>query len=239
VRRGRPIRRGAAADACGMRTSGHTRQRVPSRAPTGSRGCPAERLSAAPRQRRYLPDLGGDTCLIWVAELPAAPRQHSGDSTVGRAPSGRPPATAPARSCDLCPQHTHVFRRALGEFGGSGRVPGRDPAPATPGDVSSYDMAVGRGHVIIMQCFDAPASSSVACCQVGQLPTLRHDLQDLHKLCPCLSRECAVWAVDHSHASSLGLTSDERSRHAITRCQHTARVACCTAAIQKAPKTTI
>jgi hypothetical protein len=157
----RPIRRGAAADACGMRTSGHTRQRVPRRAPTGSRGCPAERLSAAPRQRRYLPDLGGDTCLIWVAELPAAPRQHSGDSTVGRAPSGRAPATAPARSCDLCPQHTHVFRRALGEFGGSGRVPGRVPAPATPGDVSSYDMAVGRGHVITMQCFDAPATSSV------------------------------------------------------------------------------
>ena len=150
-------------------------QRVPSRAPTGSRGCPAERLTAAPRQRRYLPDLGGDTCLS---------------------------ATAPARSCDLCSQHTHVFRRALGEFGGSGRVPGRVPAPAIPGDVSSYDMAVGRGHVIIMQCFDAPASSSVACCQVGQLPTLRHDLQDLHKLCPCLSRECAVWAVDHSHASS-------------------------------------
>ena len=139
----RPIRRGAAADACGMRTNGHTRgrgcpagrlqqQRVPSRAPTGSRGCPAERLTAAPRQRRYLPDLGGDTCLS---------------------------ATAPARSCDLCPQHKHVFRRALGEFGGSGRVPGRVPAPATPGDVSSYDMAVGRGHVITMQCFDAPATS--------------------------------------------------------------------------------
>ena len=137
-------------------------QRVPSRAPTGSRGCPAERLTAAPRQRRYLPDLGGDTCLS---------------------------ATAPARSCDPCSQHTHVFRRALGEFGGSGRVPGRVPAPAIPGDVSGYDMAVGRGHVIIMQCFDAPASSSVACCQVGQLPTLRHDLQDPHKLCPCLCRE--------------------------------------------------
>ena len=151
----RPIRRGAAADACSMRTSGHTRQRVPRRAPTGSRGCPAERLTAAPRQRRYLPDLGGDTCLIWEAERPAAPRQHSGDSTVGRAQSGRAPATAPARSCDLCsqsgrapataparscdlcPQHTHVFRRALGEFGGSGRVPGRVPAPAIPGDVSS------------------------------------------------------------------------------------------------------
>ena len=160
-----------------------------------------------------------------VAELPAAPRQHSGDSTVGRAPSGRAPATAPARSCDLCSQHTHVFRRALGEFGGSGRVPGRDPAPATPGDVSSYDMAVGRGHVITMQCFDAPATSSV-------YPSC--DGQSRQSRAPRTARAMAVlsgrsttnlasrftgppqtlslleqrkltyasWAVDHSYASS-------------------------------------
>jgi hypothetical protein len=66
----RPIRRGAAADACGMRTSGHTRQRVPSRAPTGSRGCPAERLTAAPRH--------GDTCLIWAEILASAPQHPPG-----------------------------------------------------------------------------------------------------------------------------------------------------------------
>ena len=55
----------------------------------GSRGCPAGRLPAARRA----------TCLIWVAELPAAPRHHNGDCIVGRAPSGRAPAKRPpARS---------------------------------------------------------------------------------------------------------------------------------------------
>jgi len=40
----------------------------------------------------------------------------------------------------------------------------------------------------------------------------------------------------HARAPGRPVPSDERSRHAITRCQHTARVACRTAAIQKAPK---
>ena len=153
----RPIRRGAAADACGMRTSGHTRQRVPSRAPTGSRGCPAERLTAAPRQRRYLPDLGGDTCLIWVAELRGSTAETVlwGEHRLVARPPQRPPGAV------ICALSTHMCSDVLSASSVARRVPGRDPAPATPGDVSSYDMAVGRGHVITMQCFDAPATSSV------------------------------------------------------------------------------
>ena len=84
----RPIRRGAAAHACGMRTSGHTQQSVPNRAPMAAEGA----QQGAYRRPRA-------TCLIWVAELPAAPRLHNGDCIVGRAPSGRAPAKRPpARS---------------------------------------------------------------------------------------------------------------------------------------------
>ena len=105
----RPIRRGAAADACGMRTSGHTRQRVPSRAPTGSRGCPAERLSAAPRQRRYLPDLGGDTCLIWVAELRGSTAEIVlwGEHRLVARPPQRPPGAV------ICALSTHMCSDVL------------------------------------------------------------------------------------------------------------------------------
>lgn len=158
-----------------------------------SRGCPAGRLPAAEgaQQSAYRrPRDSGDTCLIWAEILASAPQRPPGAvicalsthmcsdvlsvSSVARAVFLAvflllpPPETCPAM----------IWR-----WVGATSLPCNASTHLPPPRSIRHAMGSHGSHGLRAR------QEPWRCCQVGQLPTLRHDLQDPHKLCPCLSRE--------------------------------------------------